>query len=501
MLDPDLIKKLIMPEKNSPKDKPDDDSFFKNALAFMKKSNLNEEKLYKQRKYIFFNIKEIVDLIIKYLNNYNTLPEKEKNVIAITGLLSILKEIMLQKEEILLRLKNDNKFFNLIFEKCIFKESMCVSNRELLKILFDILILLIINNKSNTERVLRELSKNYDMSFWRTPRISEWYLTPSRSKNYLDKVDLQNLGNTCYCNSLIQNLYMFKYIRENIISDDDSKHNSNKLYKQLKILLTEMKFSFNEYIVPKNLFNSVENWDKNKLNPKEQMDVSEFFNLLYEKISLSGSRYLQDYFEGKFYTTFTCDDCNKDSSLNESFTTINLQIKSHRNLKDSLNSFFEGEILDGENKYFCEKCKNKVRAEKKITVKDLPQCFVFVLNRFEYYYDKMLRNKISNYCELPDVIDMTPFYDWVEVDSDLHFYLTGMIIHRGSSEIGHYYSIIKDPDLNKWLLLNDEEIYEIDEDYMREQAFGNFENNGPPDNPSAYVLFYQKNNAIMLILM
>ena len=495
MLDTDLLKKLIMPEKNSPKDKTDDDSFFKAVLAFMKKSNLNEETLYKQRKYIFFNIKEIVDLIIKYLNNYNTLPEKEKNVIVITGLLSILKEIMLQNEEILLRLKNDNKFFNLIFEKCIFKENMCVSNRELLKILFDILILLIINNKSNTERVLKELSKNYDMSFWRTPRITEWYLTPSRSKNYLGKVGLQNLGNTCYFNSLIQNLYMFKYIRENIISDDDNKHNNNKLYKQLKILLTEMKFSFNENIVPKNLFNSVENWDKSKLNPKEQMDVSEFFNLLYEKISLSGSRYLQDYFEGKFYTTFTCDVCNKDSSSNESFTTINLQIKSHRNLKESLNSFFEGEILDGDNKYFCEKCKKKVRAEKKITVKDLPQCFVFVLNRFEYDYDKMIRNKISNYCELPDVIDMTPFYDGVEVDSDLHFYLTGMIIHRGSSEIGHYYSIIKDPDLNKWLLLNDEEIYEIDEDYMREQAFGNFENNGPPDNPSAYVLFYQRNNA------
>ena len=32
------------------------------------------------------------------------------------------------------------------------------------------------------------------MSFWRTPKISEWYLTPSRSKNYLGKVGLQNLG-------------------------------------------------------------------------------------------------------------------------------------------------------------------------------------------------------------------------------------------------------------------------------------------------------------------
>ena len=494
MLDTDLLKKLITPDKNGENNNTDDDSFFKAVLAFMKKANLNEETLNKQRRYIFFNIKEIVNLIIKYLNNYNNLSEKEKNVIVITGLLSILKEIMLQNEEILLNLKNDTKFFNLIFEKCLFKENMCVSNRNLLKIIFDILILLIINNKSNTERVLKELSKNYDMSFWRTPKITEWYLTPSRSKNYLGKVGLQNLGNTCYFNSLIQNLYMIKSIRENIISDEDNKKNENKIFKQLKILLTEMKFSFSDYIVPKNLFNVLENWDKKKLNPKEQMDVSEFFNLLYEKISSNGIRYLQDCFEGKFYTTFTCEECNKDSSSNESFTTINLQVKSHNNLKESLNTFFEGEIFDGENKYFCEKCKKKVRAEKKITVKDLPQCFVFVLNRFEYDYDKMIRNKISNYCELPDKIDMTAYYDGVEVDQDLNFYLTGMILHRGSSEIGHYYSIIKDLDMNKWLVLNDEQIYEIDEEEVKKESFGNFENNGPPDNPSAYVLFYSRNN-------
>ena len=492
MLDTDLLKKIISPDKNSNKTKTDDDAFFKAVLAFMKKANLNEETLNKQRRYIFFNIKDIVNLIIKYLNNYNTLPEKEKNVIIITGLLSILKEIMLQNEEILLSLKNDNKFFVLIFEKCLFKENMCVSNRKLLKILFDILILLIINNKTNTEKVLKELSKNYDMSFWRTPKISEWYLTPSRSKNYLGKVGLQNLGNTCYFNSLLQNLYMIQYIRESIISDEDDKHNKNKIYKQFKLLLTEMKFSFNDYITPKNLFNALENWDKKKLNTQEQMDVSEFFNLLYEKVSSSGSRYLQDYFEGKFYTTFTCEECNKDSCSNESFTTINLQVKNHRNLKESLNSFFEGEILDGENKYFCEKCKKKVRAEKKITIKELPQCFVFVLNRFEYDYDKMIRNKISNYCELPETIDLTPYYDGVEVDQDLHFNLKGMIIHRGSSEIGHYYSIIKDLELNKWLLFNDEEIYEIDEEYIKDEAFGNFENNGPPDVPSAYVILYQR---------
>ena len=485
MLDTDLLKKLISSKDNT----TDDDSFFKAVLAFMKKANLNEETLDKQRRYIFFNIKEIVNLIIKYINNYNSLSEKEKNVIVITGLLSILKEIMLQNEGILLNLKNDNKFFILIFEKCLFKENMCVSNRNLLKILFDILILLVINNKSNTERVLKELVKNYDMSFWRTPKIEEWYLFPSRSKNHLGKVGLLNLKNTCYFNSLIQQLYMNKFIRESIIGDEDKKNNSNIVFKQLKILLTEMKFSFSDYINPEKLFNSIENWDKKKLSSGEQMDASEFFNLLYERCSCSE---FQDCFEGKFYTTFTCDECNHDSSSNESFTTINLQVKNHKNLKESLNSFFEGEIFDGENMYFCEKCQKKVRAEKKISIKDLPQCFVFVLNRFEFDYDKMLKKKINNYCELPKKIDMTSFYDGVEVDSDLTFDLTGMIIHKGNSEFGHYYSIIKDEELNKWILFNDNEIMEFDEEYIKEEAFGNKDENGPTDAPSAYVLFYKR---------
>jgi len=219
------------------------------------------------------------------------------------------------------------------------------------------------------------------------------------------------------------------------------------------------------------------------------MDVSEFFNLLYEKCSCTE---FQECFEGKFYTTFSCDECNHDSSSIESFTTINLQVKNHKSLKESLASFFEGEILDGENMYLCEKCKKKVKAEKKISIKDLPKYFVFVLNRFEYDYDKMIRNKINNFCELPPTLDMTSYYDGVEVDSILTYDLSGMIIHEGNSEFGHYYSIIKDDEINQWVKYNDDEIFEIGEEYVKQEAYGNPEPNGPGDAPSAYVIFYKR---------
>ena len=107
----------------------------------------------------------------------------------------------------------------------------------------------------------------------------------------------------------------------------------------------------------------------------------------------------------------------------------------------------------------------------------------------------MIRNKINNYCEFPKKIDITPFYNGVEVDSDLTFDLTGIIIHKGNSEFGHYYSIIKDDEFNKWILFDDNEILEFEEENIKDEAFGNKDENGPPDAPSAYVLFYRRSGS------
>lgn len=42
----------------------------------------------------------------------------------------------------------------------------------------------------------------------------------------------------------------------------------------------------------------------------------------------------------------------------------------------------EGEILDGENAYYCEACDKKVSALKRISLKKLPNHLIFVLKRY-----------------------------------------------------------------------------------------------------------------------
>ena len=47
-------------------------------------------------------------------------------------------------------------------------------------------------------------------------------------------------------------------------------------------------------------------------------------------------------------------------SREESFTTLNVDIRNHQNLIDSLEQYVKGDLLEGANAYHCEKCNKKV---------------------------------------------------------------------------------------------------------------------------------------------
>lgn len=48
----------------------------------------------------------------------------------------------------------------------------------------------------------------------------------------------------------------------------------------------------------------------------------------------------------------------------ESFTTLNVDIRNHQNLLDSMEQYVKGDLLEGANAYHCEKCNKKVRIMK-----------------------------------------------------------------------------------------------------------------------------------------
>ncbi len=48
-------------------------------------------------------------------------------------------------------------------------------------------------------------------------------------------------------------------------------------------------------------------------------------------------------------------------SREEDFTLLSVDIRHSQNLKESLEQYVIGELLDGPNAYFCEKCNKKVK--------------------------------------------------------------------------------------------------------------------------------------------
>lgn len=118
---------------------------------------------------------------------------------------------------------------------------------------------------------------------------------------------------------------------------------------------------------------------------------------------------IKNLFQGIFANEFICKGCPHYSEREEPFLAINLQVKNKHSIKESLDSFVEGEMLEGDNAYYCEKCEKKVNTLKRCCIKRMPNVMFIVLKRFEFNYDTMTKFKINDYCEFPMSINMSEY--------------------------------------------------------------------------------------------
>jgi hypothetical protein len=128
----------------------------------------------------------------------------------------------------------------------------------------------------------------------------------------------------------------------------------------------------------------------------------------------------------------------------------------------------------------------------------------------------MTKFKLNNYFEFPFELNISEFLinknDPTEkIDNKNSIYeLTGITIHYGVSDYGHYYDLIKAVN-NKWYKFNDTNISEFSESDIPKEAFGDKEAENADieseisskaskpeikekDNKNAYILIYTKEN-------
>lgn len=332
---------------------------------------------------------------------------------------------------------------------------------------------------------------------------------------------LINLGNTCYVNSILQQLFNNLSFRENFLYIDSLGGNNQPLspnLEQLRLLFARMKTTSLSYISSKEFCQSFRGFNNQPINPSLQQDAFEFLNLLVdsidENLSENPKQLIMKHFKGNLVNEINSleQDFPFTSTANESFLTIFIDPKLNNNLSQALDEFTNFEILDGDNALYRENFKKKVKSRRRSLFKELPETMIIVLKRFEYDQATFTRKKLDDLFEFPFEID---FKKWcVESTCNEHsneyfdYELNGVVIHSGTSDFGHYYSHIK--KYNSWFEFNDKKVFKINlsTKLLKNEWYGgttktnfttlmNLNLDHGKSSKNAYILFYQRKSAQM----
>ena len=287
--------------------------------------------------------------------------------------------------------KTELKYFlfnNIIFYQCIkFDDKKLNTNIEVdrfkvkskytsnnINNLFLLLTVKDFNNKDEQKKekayniedyILLKLEDIHKSNFWIGNNNTSWRL------NHKDKIKtnkftgLRNFGNTCYMNSLTQILFNIRELRECILKCNVSDTKKNILY-ELKKLFFSLHYLDIQYYTPTSF---QQNFEKGPLNPREQMDIDEFFSVLMDLLEnrLKGTNnenIVKYIFQGKQNDNIIFD-CKHKRTNESNFYSIQLQVKGKKDIYESLDTFIEGERMEGDNSIMCEGCNKKIPSKKK----------------------------------------------------------------------------------------------------------------------------------------
>ena len=319
---------------------------------------------------------------------------------------------------------------------------------------------------------------------------------------------LNNLGNTCFMNSIIQCLsntipllkYMFtKEFDETINKSRDGY----KLIKELKITMKNL-WHKNSVFSPNDFFRELQmlSMKKNRIEFTGfgQNDSQEFLQFIleilhevlsteinieiegteqndFDKFMLEAYKSYKKFFEndysqiieifyGQYFTQLEIitDEKHEKNSSFEPFNMVSLDIvPGSSNLYDCLDQFVKPELIinDGSQKI-----------KKEVSFWDLPDILIIYLKR----YDNNLE-KIDSLIDFPvEHLNMSPYVNGYEREK-YKYELYAISNHQGGMGGGHYWSYIKNID-NNWYKFNDNIVSTISRDKIVSEE--------------AYCLFYVK---------
>ncbi|KAK6236918.1 hypothetical protein QUC31_020718 [Theobroma cacao] len=300
---------------------------------------------------------------------------------------------------------------------------------------------------------------------------------------------LENLGNTCFLNSVLQCLTYTEPLAAYLQS---GKHQNSCRIAGFCALCAIQKHvsralqSTGRILAPNDLVSNLRCISRNFRNSRQE-DAHEYMVHLLESMhkcclpsgvpSESPSAYekslVHKIFGGRLRSQVKCMQCAYCSNTFDPFLDLSLEIAKADSLLKALKNFTAAELLDGgEKQYQCQHCKHKVRAIKQLTVYKAPHVLTIHLKRFRAHD---FGQKIDRKVEFGPTLDMKPFVSGPN-EGDLKYTLYGVLVHCGwSTHSGHYYCFVRTSS-GMWYSLDDNRVFQVSERTVLEQK--------------AYMLFY-----------
>ncbi|PIA14636.1 cysteine proteinase [Coemansia reversa NRRL 1564] len=240
--------------------------------------------------------------------------------------------------------------------------------------------------------------------------------------------------------------------------------------------------------------------------PPPERDMSTEEELQFERLpdmqqaALQWDRYTRrnwslvtSIFQGQIQSRLMCKTCKHTSTTYHTFTELSVPIptpsnssgtalvrKTHGkrnmpvNIYQCLDAYSEIEILDGDNKWMCPRCKTKRKASKRLMISRLPLVLIVHLKRFSTIGH--FREKLETNVLVPTQQLHMQNYVLPETNQSSMYNLYAVANHFGTLSGGHYTASVFNGFRGQWNYYDDTRVSPIQENQVA--------------TPAAYLLFF-----------
>ncbi|KAK2982332.1 hypothetical protein RJ640_009029 [Escallonia rubra] len=337
---------------------------------------------------------------------------------------------------------------------------------------------------------------------------------------------LENFGNTCYCNSVLQALYFCVPFREQLLEYYTTNKSPGDAEENLLTCLAELFTQISTQkkktgvVAPKRFVQRVKKQNELFRGYMHQ-DAHEFLNFLLNELvdilekesvaaksspetsslpekSANGQMngqangfkkeplvtWVHENFQGILTNETRCLRCETVTARDETFLDLSLDIEQNTSITSCLKNFSSMETLNAEDKFFCDKCCSLQEAQKRMKIKKPPHILVIHLKRFKYMEQLGRLKKLLYRVVFPLELKLSNTME----NADFEYSLFAVVVHVGSGpNHGHYVSLVKSH--NHWLFFDDENVEIIDESAVQ-TSFGSAQEYSS-NTDHGYILFYE----------